>query len=326
MSLGDIPFVGEIAGLSTAVCWSFCSIAFAFAGRRIGAMAVNQLRLPMAVALLSVSHVLLFGELWPQAATGRQVFWLTLSGVVGLSLGDLFLLHCFVVIGPRLGHILLTTWPVIAAVLAWPVLDETLGGWAILGIALTIGGVATVLSDRSGHVAWQPPPGAAPSKVIGVICGLLGATGQATGLVMAKLGMRAADAAHAAAEGGSHVADALDPLSATLLRMIAGMIGIWIISALRGQTGRTLRAAGDRRAMLYTFIGASLGPFIGVWLSLIAAAYAKVGIGATLMATPPILMLPLARIAYRDRAGLMSIGGTLIAVAGVACLFLGPGR
>ena len=77
--------------------------------------------------------------------------------------------------------------------------------------------------------------------------------------------------------------------------------------------------------MLYTFIGASLGPFIGVWLSLISAAYAKLGIGATLMATPPILMLPLARIAYRDRAGLMSIGGTFIAVLGVACLFRGGG-
>lgn len=325
MSLGDIPFVGEIAGLSTAVCWSFCSIAFAFAGRRIGAMAVNQLRLPMAVALLGMSHVLLFGEFWPQAATGRQVFWLTLSGVVGLSVGDLFLFHCFVLLGPRLGHILLTTWPVIAAVLAWPVLDETLGGWTILGIMLTVSGVATVLLDRSGHAAWKPPAGAGPSKLVGVMCGLIGAAGQATGLVMAKLGMRAADAAQAAAEG-SHIAEGLDPLSATLLRMIAGMIGIWVISALRGQTGRTLRAAGDRRAMLYTLVGASLGPFIGVWLSLISAAYTKLGIGATLMATPPILMLPLARIAYRDRAGLLSIGGTLIAVAGVACLFLGPGR
>jgi drug/metabolite transporter (DMT)-like permease len=323
MALGDIPFVGETAALGTAVCWSFCSLAFAFAGRRIGAMAVNQLRLPMAVILLSATHILLFGHLWPHAATGRQTFWLVLSGVVGLSVGDLFLFHCFVVIGPRLGHILLTTWPVFAAILAWPVLGETLGGWTIFGVALTVCGVATVLSDRSGHGAWQPPPGTAPGKVVGVVCGLIGAAGQATGLVMAKLGMKAAAGAEAVGAGAeSHIADALDPLSATLLRMIAGMVGIWVIATLRGNTPNSLRATKDGRAMLYLFIGASLGPFIGVWLSLISAAYTKLGIGATLMATPPILMLPLARVAYGDRAGIMAVVGTFVAVIGVACLFL----
>ena len=210
---------------------------------------------------------------------------------------------------------------IIAALLAWPILGETLGPWTILGIVLTVGGVATVLADRSGHGAWQPPPGTAPGKAVGVVCGMIGAAGQATGLVMAKLGMKAAESTNIAA-AESHIADALDPLSATLLRMIAGMIGIWVIATLRGNTPNSLRATKDGRAMMYTLIGASLGPFIGVWLSLISAAYTPLGIAATLMATPPILMLPLARIAYGDRAGTMAVVGTFVAVTGVACLFL----
>ena len=74
-----------------------------------------------------------------------------------------------------------------------------------------------------------------------------------------------------------------------------------------------------------SFIGATLGPVLGVWLSLIAATHTKLGIGATLMATAPILMLPLARITYGDRPGRGAVLGTIIAVGGVGCLFLRAG-
>jgi len=326
MLIAVMPFAGEVAGLATAVCWSLCSLAFAFAAKRIGALAVNQLRLPMAVALLAAVHLILFGEVWPAAATGRQVLWLTVSGLIGLSLGDLFLLRCFVLIGPRLGHILLTIWPVLAAVMAWPILGEGLSFWAIIGIGVTVGGVAMVLADRAGDDGWQPPAGSKATRTKGVVMGLLGAAGQATGYVTAKLGMQAAEGAEVMVTTAAEAAaDPLDPLSATLVRMIAGAVGIWILAALRGHLATTLGAIKDRRAVYFTFIGAALGPVLGVWLSLIAATHTKLGIGATLMATAPILMLPLARITYGDRPGRAAIVGTIVAVGGVGCLFLRAG-
>jgi drug/metabolite transporter (DMT)-like permease len=327
MSLADIPFVGEAAGLGTAVCWSLCSLAFAFAGKRVGVFAVNQLRLPIAVLLLGTSHLIMLGELWPGDATPRQVFWLALSGLLGLSLGDLCLFRCFVLVGPRLGHILLTTWPVMAAALAWPILGEGLPGWALAGIAVTTAGVATVLADRSGKDEWQPPAGLKAPRAKGLVMGLLGASGQAVGYVTAKLGMLSSGAAESIAGAGIDAsAETLDPLSATLIRMIAGALGIWVIAAGRGHIGNTVRAAGDRRALLYIAVGAAFGPFLGVWLSLISAAHTKLGISATLMATAPILMLPLARIAYGDRPGRPAVVGTFIAVVGVALLFLAKGH
>ena len=92
MVIAVIPFAGEIAGLGTASCWATCALAFAVASRQIGATAVNQLRMPVAVVLLVVAHLIVFGEWWPSAVTSTQVFWLAVSGVIGIAVGDLFLL------------------------------------------------------------------------------------------------------------------------------------------------------------------------------------------------------------------------------------------
>ena len=53
-----------------------------------------------------------------------------------------------------------------------------------------------------------------------------------------------------------------------------------------------------------------------------AAAHTDTGIAATLMATMPIIALPLARVAYGSRPGRNAIAGTLLAFAGVAIIFL----
>ena len=110
--------VGEIAGLGTAACWVFTSLAFAAAGRRVGAGAVNFIRIFMAVALLGAVHWIAFDRLVPEA-DAYAVWFLLASGVIGLSIGDQFLFTALVDIGSRLSTLLMTLAPPITAVLAW---------------------------------------------------------------------------------------------------------------------------------------------------------------------------------------------------------------
>lgn len=317
--LAVIPFAGEIAALGTATCWATCALAFAAASRRIGATAVNQLRMPVAIVFLGAAHLALFGELWPSNVTSGQLLWLALSGLIGIALGDLFLFHSLALIGPRLGELVMTAAPIVTALAAWPILGETLNGWVILGIAVTIGGVITVLVDGHGNNAWKSP---ARRRAEGIAAGLLGAIGQGTGLVLAKLGMGVGDGtALVAADGEPAGISQVDPLSATLLRVIAGAVGIWAIAALRGGLRRTFQAVRCRKTMQTICLATVLG-LLGIWLSLLSVTYTKTGIGATLMGTSPILMLPLAYFAYGDRPGRVAIVGTFVAVLGVSCLFL----
>ena len=84
-------YLGEIAALGTSVCWTFTSIFFTLSGRRVGSVIVNQARLLLAVILLSATHLLILGSWLPDQADGYRWFWLGLSGIIGLALGDGFL-------------------------------------------------------------------------------------------------------------------------------------------------------------------------------------------------------------------------------------------
>jgi drug/metabolite transporter (DMT)-like permease len=79
---------------------------------------------------------------------------------------------------------------------------------------------------------------------------------------------------------------------------------------------------GDRRAFLLTILGAVFGPVLGVTFSFIGISRTNVAVAATIMATSPVLMLPVVRVLYRERLSWRAVGGAVIAVAGVAMLFL----
>jgi drug/metabolite transporter (DMT)-like permease len=112
--------------------------------------------------------------------------------------------------------------------------------------------------------------------------------------------------------------------SATVMRMLAAGALLWGTALVTGRSTRPFRAlARDGRAALAIGLAACLGPVTGVWLSLVAIQHAPVGIASTLMALTPVLVLPLVFFVYRERVSLRALGGTLVALAGVALIFLG---
>src|SRR5512136_719616 len=101
--------LGEIAALGTALCWSFTGLFFAEAARRVGALRVNLLRLPVALSLLSLA-IPATGTTFA-AIDSRRAFYLAASGIVGLVIGDLALFEAMRRIGARLAFVLMSLAP-----------------------------------------------------------------------------------------------------------------------------------------------------------------------------------------------------------------------
>jgi drug/metabolite transporter (DMT)-like permease len=105
--------------------------------------------------------------------------------------------------------------------------------------------------------------------------------------------------------------------------MLAATAVLWLFTLIQSQTRSTVDRLARNPAVLPALFGGSVvGPYIGVWLSLIAIQFAPVGIASTLMALPPILLIPIDRVLFHERIGWQAIAGTLVATAGVAMLFL----
>ncbi len=296
-------FFGELAALATSLCFSATSTQFTLAGRQVGATVVNRTRLVLAVILLTLAHLILGISLPILASAGRWL-WLGISGVIGLVLGDAFLFQSFILIGPRLAMLLMSLAPIIASITAWIFLGEMLSAGQIFGILLTVAGIAWVVLERNGDQNRQNHD---PNYLQGILFGLGGATGQALGLIFAKKGLY-----------GDFPA-----ISGTLIRMITATILLWGFTFLRGQARYTLRQlANHRRASLFILSGSFSGPFLGVTFSLIAIQLTEVGIASTLMALPPVILLPISYLVFGERFGWQAIVGTLLALVGVAVLFL----
>jgi drug/metabolite transporter (DMT)-like permease len=296
--------MGEIAALATSFCWSLTSIQFTLAGQRVGSGVVNRTRLVLAMVYLSLAHLLLYGELWPIHAEPFRWGWLGLSATTGLVLGDACLFRAFLLIGTRRAVLLSTLVPVISALVAWGWLGETLNLAEMGAVLLTVGGVAWVVSER------QPEQeGSVVSKrqyALGVLLGLGFALGQALGLVIAKQGL---------------IGD-FPPLSAALIRMIVATGVIWLFTLAAGRVRATWPALRDKKARLFIAGGALTGPFVGVWLSMVAVQHTHVGIASTLMALSPIILIPLGHWIFREQISPRSVAGTVVALVGATILFL----
>ncbi|HUM26666.1 MAG TPA: hypothetical protein PKN81_10565, partial [Anaerolineales bacterium] len=99
-------FIGEIAGLATSFFFAITAIIFASVGRMVGSQVTNRFRLLFALFYLVILNLIFFHEPLPFSAGLPRWLWLSLSGVIGLSLGDAFLFRSYVAVGPRLGSLL----------------------------------------------------------------------------------------------------------------------------------------------------------------------------------------------------------------------------
>ena len=69
-------------------------------------------------------------------------------------------------------------------------------------------------------------------------------------------------------------------------------------------------------------MAAFTGPVLGATLSLFALQHTQVGIASTLIALPPVFLLPVGWLVFKEEFDWSAVLGTLVAIGGVALLFL----
>jgi drug/metabolite transporter (DMT)-like permease len=142
-------------------------------------------------------------------------------------------------------------------------------------------------------------------RLRGALFALGGALGQASGLVLSRVGV------------GSY-----DPFAATQIRGIAGIIGFSLIFTAFRKWKDIAAALRNAEAMRRIGLGAFFGPFLGVSLSLLAVQNTTAGIASTIMALVPVLIIPPAALFFREKIRVKEVIAALVAVAGVSLLFL----
>jgi drug/metabolite transporter (DMT)-like permease len=300
-------YFGEIAGLLTAVFWTVTALAFESAGKKVGSLAVNLIRLVMAFFLIGFYSWITRGLFLPADATLFNWKWLALSGFIGFVIGDLLLFQSYLVIGARVAMLLMALAPPFAALISWLLLDEILTPMNWLGMTITLTGIVIVIlkrekTEKNGTITKKLTSG---YSVQGILLALGGALGQAAGLVLSKKGM------------GDY-----DAFSASQIRVLTGIAGFSILFFFIRRWPKVWAALKNGPAMKRISLGAFFGPFLGVSFSLLAVQHTEAGIAATLMSIVPVLIIAPSVILFKEKINWKEILGAVITVGGITLFFL----
>lgn len=248
------------------------------------------------------------------AASGRHPVspgwgWLVLSGALGLGIGDIALFRALPLIGPGLTILLMQCLAApFALVIEYLALGTTLS-WGQAGAsALILAGVAVALG--------APPEGDPSGRRLGVTLAIVAALGQACGAVSTPLAKAACLAAEAPVPDG---------VSQGFMRLLGGVpivlaFALWNARGRGGLASGIVRPYPVRRAPAWLVMNGLAGPALGVACYQQALIDLPSAIVLSVVATTPILALPMQWAVEGRPPGWRAWLGGLFAVLGVIAL------
>jgi len=294
--------IGELAAFGTAVAWTIGALFFEQGVKRIGVLSVNFFKVVFAFVLLTITAAFLRGMPLPFDAPPRAVIFLTLSGIIGFVVTDMFLFTAYGTIGPRITMLIMALSPPVTAGIAYVFLDESLGSMGALGMSLVIIGICMTVFGNQNSVSISKI-----NKVDmrGYVFAFIASIGQSIGMVLTKAGL------------GDY-----DPVSGTQIREIAAIVGFALVALVYDRGKGLIKAAKSFDGLKFTAGGAVFGPFIGVALSLFAIQRISAGIASTLIGLTPVVIILPEILFFKKKIKFLEIAGAVVAVVGTAIFFM----
>jgi drug/metabolite transporter (DMT)-like permease len=263
----------DLLALGAAACWALGSVTSASPARHLGAFAFTRWRMLMvAVMLWTMSFATGGWQRLPLTVWGM----VTLSGLIGIFIGDTALYAAMNRLGPRRAGVLFATHAVFSALLGFWLLGERMSAQALAGASLTVAGVMVAIllgrHKQESH-AWEADLGHVGT---GVLLGLLSALCQAVGALIIKPVM----------------VGNVDPIAASALRVTVACAAHFVLLGLGFAAARDQHAP-TRRVLAQTALNGFIAVGVGMTLLLMALKGGGIGMVAILSSVSPVLVLPL---------------------------------
>ena len=284
---------GVLAALAGALCWTLASSLWRRLPTALSASQLNLLKNGLALlSLLPMFGSSAVAALW----SDPWAFWLLVaSGVLGIAIGDSLFFAALRRIGTRRTLTLDAGGPAVTALLGMVALAEHPSLLQWLGIAL----ITVALALVAGRDAGAPR---ARDWGLGVALALGALACGSGGAVLARAALRSG---------------AIEPVHAAGLRLLAAALVLLPLlpSLLQRRQGPLPR----RRRWPLGLLATLLGTTAGIALQQTALQQLPGALAVSLLATAPVMALPLASL-EGDRPGWRGVLAALLGLAGVSCV------
>jgi len=297
-----------LAALVTTLLFATSAVCGYRTAKQIGGMEANFWRITLATLFLAL-WAFTFGSQFAGAPG-----WFMLSGLFGIGLGDSAYFQALPRLGSRRTVLLTQCLTAPLAVLAeWLWLGARLHWAQAVCVGVILVGVAIALAPddhlKISRRDWR----------IGIFASVLGALGGALGAVVIRRGYAAMAEAGQSVDAGTTGYQRV--LGGILVPALALLVFKWRSAHAHGALleANTWRVSREKWRRLWPWVlaNALAGQTLGVTCMQWALKTTQAGIVAAIIATSPIVLLPMTRLVEGEKIGLHSLVGALIAVGGV---------
>lgn len=290
---------GEFFALFTAISWTFSSLTFGKISKEYDTQVANFLR--VTIGTIMVGFVCLFGSrhlFLPTDVTWENLKIISLSGFIGMFLGDLFLFKAYNMIGARVTMLIIALSPIIVSIIDFLFLGVTLFPIQIFAILITCLGIILVIfktEDKKISLGFS---------VKGLFYAFLATLDQSLGVILTKLG-----------------STTYDSLATSQIRLGVAIFFFGAVVLYEGKARETIKMITSKKALSLLLIGTFFSVF-GIAALIEAFKSANASIASTISSTSPIIMIPCSILFYKEKIRKNEIIGAIISVVGLSIFFL----
>lgn len=285
---------GIIAALLSAASWAFGTVVFDRIGKIVPYVGITFLKGIFSIILM-VALLMFTGGL--QTIGKRDFFFLVLSGIIGISIGDSLFFKSLQDLGAKVQVIFFLLGQIFTMILSLLLLGEVLSPEQYAGAMILLAGIVIVIwGKQTDH----------PNKIRGIICGLLSILCFSASVIMVKIA----------------IAD-VEVVTATFYRMVFGTIFTLGFGVVGKQLFSWISPLRNKRILSLFILNVFVITYGGFLLSMVAIKFITVSLTSVLGTTEPVFVLLFAYLINKEKTSRQEIIGTLITLVGLLMIING---
>lgn len=293
--------IGKSLALICAVAWAGAVVFFKRSGETIRPLALNLFKSTVACLAIMPLWVLIDRPMIPDTLSMKELGYLALSGVVGITLADTLFLTCLNTLGAGYYAIIDSVYSPMMIFFSWLLLGEPLTLVHVWGSLFVITGVMIVTTENTfkTHLGWKKIVKGSASGIVAV--GLM---------VISIIGVKP-------------ILDNHSPLLVAQCRMIPAAVVLHLIALFQKNRVYIYKTITGARAFRLALPGAVLGNVISILAWISAFKYTDMGSASILNQTNVILVVVLAWIFLGEPLSYRKLAATLLGFIGAAIILNG---
>ena len=288
-----LEWIGIIAALGSAASWAFATVVFDRLGKVIPAAGMTFFKGLFSLVLMLILILCTGGF---DALSPHDFFFLALSGIIGISIGDTLFFRSLQDLGAKVQVLYFMLGQIVTMLLSFLLLGEVLTIEVYIGAMILLCGIIIVtIGKQEDH----------PNKARGIIGGFASILCFSISSIMVKVS----------------IADVGVP-TATFWRMFFSTVSVMFIGFTSKRFVTWYTPLKQTRTLLLFLLNVVVITYGGFLLSMLAIKHITVSLASVLSTTEPVFVLILAFLINHERVSKRELIGAAVTIAGLLIILL----